>query len=105
MMVNHRLQLTFWSKNNKVDQVLKKSMDIFTWFTMENELRFDEQKCLTHLQLCFFRSPQSPTDYSQNFGTKKYFAVYATKQYSMIPGLLEIYSVVLLLLWKVIGNI
>ncbi len=36
-------------KNNKVDQVLKNSMDIFTWFTMENSLRFDEQKYLTYV--------------------------------------------------------
>eukprot|EP01084_Bolivina_argentea_P219516 372292_1 len=65
---------------------------------MENELRCDEQIYLTPVQLCFFRSPQSPPDYSQIFGTKKYFAVYAAKQYYMTPGLLEIYSVVLLLL-------
>ncbi len=36
-------------KNTKVDQVVKKSMDIFTWFTMENELRCDEQIYLTYV--------------------------------------------------------
>ncbi len=58
MVVDHQLQMPFWSKNNKVDQVVKKSMDILTLFTMENELRCDEKNYLKyvyiHYLLCLF---------------------------------------------------
>eukprot|EP01084_Bolivina_argentea_P219518 372295_1 len=91
MMVHYQLQLTFALKNTKVDQVVNKSMDIFRWFTMENELRCDEQIYLTPVQLCFFRSPPYPPDYSQNCGTKKYFAVYPAKTYSMVLALLVLF--------------
>ncbi len=42
-MVDNRLQVPFGLKNNKVDQVVKKTMDIFILFTMENEKTRNEK--------------------------------------------------------------
>eukprot|EP01084_Bolivina_argentea_P219513 372286_1 len=94
MMVDHRLRLTFWSKNIKVEQVVKTSMDTFILFTMENKLRFEDKNYLTHVQLCFFRRPQYAPDYNQNFCRRKYFAIYAATIYSMIPTLLVLLEVI-----------
>ncbi len=51
MIIGYQLPLTFGFTNNKIDQVIKKLMDIFILFTMENKCTCD-QKTLVHV--CLF---------------------------------------------------
>ncbi len=53
MIVDDRLQMPFCLKNNKVDQVVKKSMETFIMFTMENEWTFDNNHYLTYVYIYY----------------------------------------------------
>ncbi len=50
MTIDYRLLVPFYLQVNKVEQVVKKSMDTFMLFTMENELTCDQDH-LMYIQI------------------------------------------------------